>query len=235
MVRTAVSRARAANPAVTLVLNDFDLSSAYECLIEGLLEAGVTVDAIGLQTHMQKGFRGEEYLSRALDRFARFGLPLHLTESTLVSGHLMPAEIDDLNDYRIPAWPSTPGGEARQADDIVRLYRCLFEHPAVRSINYWGLTDDGSWLGAPTGLLRADGTRKPAYDALDGLIKGDWWLPPTRLRTDADGRVTVRGCSGEYTVTVDGRAAAPFSLTELSIRPTLVRVEGGEDGHGRTG
>ena len=40
-------------------------------------------------------------------------LPLHLTETTLVSGHLMPPEIEDLNDYQIPHWPSTPEGEAR--------------------------------------------------------------------------------------------------------------------------
>src|SRR5262249_28045860 len=102
MVRLAFEEARAANPAVTLVLNDFDLSSAYECLIEGVLEAGIRIDAIGLQTHMHQGFRGEAYLTDVLDRFARYGLPLHLTETTLVSGHLMPEDIVDLNDYQIP-------------------------------------------------------------------------------------------------------------------------------------
>ncbi|WP_432840537.1 endo-1,4-beta-xylanase [Dactylosporangium sp. CA-092794] len=200
MVRLAFEEARAANPAATLVLNDFDLSSAYECLIEGVLEAGVRIDAIGLQTHMHQGYRGEEYTRDVLDRFARYGLPLHLTETTLVSGHLMPADIEDLNDYQIPEWPSTPQGEARQADDVVRHYRTLYAHPAVQSINYWGLTDAGAWLGAPAGLVRADGSRKPSYDALESLIKGEWWLPPTRLHTGADGTLTVRGHFGDYTV-----------------------------------
>lgn len=108
MVRMAFEEARAANPAATLVLNDFDLSSAFECLIEGVLEAGVRIDAIGLQTHMHQGYRGEEYIIGVLDRFARYGLPLHMTETTLVSGNLMPSDIEDLNDYRIPEWPSTP-------------------------------------------------------------------------------------------------------------------------------
>ncbi|MDG6105650.1 endo-1,4-beta-xylanase [Dactylosporangium aurantiacum] len=219
MVRMAFEEARAANPAATLILNDFDLSSAYECLIEGVLEAGVRVDAIGLQTHMHQGYRGEEYTAGVLDRFARYGLPLHLTETTLVSGHLMPAGIDDLNDYRIPHWPSTPEGEARQADDVVRHYRTLFAHPAVRSVTYWGLTDDGAWLGAPAGLVRADGTRKPSYDALESLIKGEWWLPPTSMHTSADGTLTVRGFLGDYTAdgvpftVTAGRAAQEVTLT----------------------
>jgi endo-1,4-beta-xylanase len=212
MVRMAFEEARAANPAATLVLNDFDLSSAFECLIEGVLEAGIRIDAIGLQTHMHQGYRGEEYMGRMLDRFARYGLPLHLTESTLVSGHLMPADIKDLNDYQIPSWPTTPDGEARQADEMVRHYRSLVAHPAVQSINYWGLTDDGAWLGAPVGLVRADGSRKPSYDALAGLIKGEWWLPPTELRTGPDGTVVVRGFFGDYTVSVPGQADLPVRI-----------------------
>ncbi|MTK03052.1 endo-1,4-beta-xylanase [Micromonospora sp. CP22] len=207
MVRLAFEEARAANPAATLVLNDFDLSSAYECLIEGVLEAGVRIDAIGLQTHMHQGYRGEEYMQRTLDRFARYGLPLHLTETTLVSGHLMPSEIEDLNDYQIPHWPSTPEGEARQAEEIERHYRSLVAHPSVQAINYWGITDHGAWLGAPAGLVRADGSPKPAYEALKALVKGEWWLSPTELPTDADGTVTVEGFLGDYTVSVGDRTA----------------------------
>ena len=220
MVRLAFAEARAANPAATLVLNDFDLSSAYECLIEGVLEAGVAIDAIGLQTHMHQGYPGEEELTGILDRFARYGLPLHLTETTLVSGHLMPPDIVDLNDYQVPDWPSTPEGEARQADDIERHYRSLVAHPAVASINYWGLSDRDAWLGAPAGLLRADGTPKPAYAALDALIKGEWWLQPTEKRTDAEGRITVHGFFGEYTVAGGDRTAA-FTVTPDSTAITV--------------
>jgi endo-1,4-beta-xylanase len=216
MVRMAFEEAREANPAATLVLNDFDLSSAYECLIEGVLEAGVRIDAIGLQTHMHQGYRGEEYMAKMLDRFARFGLPLHMTETTLLSGHLMPPEIEDLNDYQIPSWPSTPEGEERQAAEMVRHYRSLVAHPAVQSINYWGITDDGAWLGAPVGLLRADGTRKPSYDALAGLIKGEWWLPPTEMRTGPAGTVTVRGFFGDYTA-----GGEPFTVRPGQTEATV--------------
>ena len=206
-VRLAFEEARRGNPATTLVLNDFDMSTAYECLIEGVLEAGVRVDAIGLQSHMHQGYWGEDRTLEVLERFARYGLPLHMTETTLVSGDLMPPEIEDLNDHRVEEWPSTPEGEERQADEIVRHYRTLLSHPAVQAVTYWGITDRGAWLGAPAGLVRADGTPKPAYDALRDLVKGEWWLAPTRLRTDGEGRVAVRGWAGDYTVSTEEGSA----------------------------
>ena len=158
-----------------------------------MLEAGIQIDAIGLQTHMHQGYRGEDAVLAVVERFARYGLPLHLTETSLVSGHLMPADIVDLNDYQVPEWPSTPEGEARQADEIERHYRSLVSHPAVEAITYWGITDAGAWLGAPIGLVRKDGTPKPSYHALRALVKGEWWLAPTTVATDAEGRISVAG------------------------------------------
>ncbi|WP_308287514.1 endo-1,4-beta-xylanase [Cryobacterium sp. 1639] len=200
MVRLAFEEARAANPTARLVLNDFDLSADYERLIEDCLTAGIRIDAIGLQTHMHQGYRGEEQVWGILERFARFGLPLQLTETTLLSGELMPPEIVDLNDFQPESWPSTPEGEARQADEIVRHYRTVVSHPAVESLTYWGITDHGAWLGAPSGLIRRDGSKKPAYDALQALVRGEWWHPETRMTTDADGVVPVRGFAGQYRI-----------------------------------
>ncbi|GAA4174288.1 endo-1,4-beta-xylanase [Gryllotalpicola koreensis] len=229
MIRMAFEEARAANPHATLLLNDFDLSSAYECLIEGVLEAGIRIDAIGLQTHMHQGYWGEETMLAMVDRFARYGLPLHLTETSLVSGHLMPPEIRDLNDYQIPSWPSTEEGEARQADELVRHYRSLVGHPQVEAITYWGMTDAGAWLGAPIGLLRADGSKKPGYDALHALIKGEWWLPETTVRTDADGRLGLRGFAGDYELSPGGssaRSAICLSQQQNQTVHLTMEVEG---------
>lgn len=226
MIRMAFEEARAANPHATLLLNDFDLSSAYECLIEGVLEAGIRIDAIGLQTHMHQGYWGEETMLAMVDRFARYGLPLHLTESSLVSGHLMPADIVDLNDYQVESWPSTEEGEARQADELERHYRSLVGHPQVEAITYWGITDAGAWLGAPIGLVRADGSRKPGYDALHGLIKGEWWLPPTTVRTDEQGRFELRGFAGDYEVTGAGTSArSTICLAQQQTQSVYLTME----------
>ncbi|GAA3820508.1 endo-1,4-beta-xylanase [Sphaerisporangium flaviroseum] len=212
MVRMVFQAAREANPHATLLLNDFDMSAAYECLIEGVLEAGIEIDALGLQSHMHQGYWGEEETLGVIDRFSRYGLPIHFTETTIVSGDLMPKEIVDLNDFQVPEWPTTPEGEARQADEVVRHYKTLLSHPSVQAMTYWGLTD-GGWLGAPGGFVRVDGTPKPSYDALHSLIKGEWWLAPTTMVTDAEGRVRFDGFLGQYEVTAAGRTAT-FGLGE---------------------
>ena len=45
------------------------------------------------------------------------------------------------------------------------------------------------------------------YDALAGLIKGEWWLAPAEMRTAADGTVPVRGFFGDYTA-----GGVPFAI-----------------------
>jgi endo-1,4-beta-xylanase len=220
MVRLAFETARRANPAATLLLNDFDLSPEYERLIDECLAAGIGIDALGLQSHMHQGYWGEDKTQGILDRFTRFGLPLYMSETTLLSGHVMPAEIVDLNDYQIDSWPSTPEGEERQATEIGRHYTTLFAHPAVQGVTYWGLTDDGAWLGAPSGLVRADGTRKPAFDALHSLVKAEWWLAETTARTDEAGRFTLDSYFGEYTVSAGG-ARADFTLAADGPAPAV--------------
>jgi len=211
-VRLAFETAREADPDLTLVLNDFNLSPAYEHLVEDCLAAGIRIDALGLQSHMHQGYWGEERTLEVLDRFARFGLPLHLTETTLLSGDLMPPDVADLNDYVVPSWPTTPEGEQRQADELHRHYRTLVRHPAVQGITYWGFTDDGAWLGAPSGLTRADGSPKPAYDALHDLVKGEWWLAPQHVVASDTGQVVVDGFAGDYVVEVAG-TALPMTVT----------------------
>lgn len=202
-VREMFAAAKKANPDAVLLINDFETSESYEILIEGCLEAGIPIDAIGIQSHMHQGYWGVEKTLRVLERYSRFGLPIHFTENTLVSGKLMPPEIVDLNDYVVDEWPSTPDGLIRQAEEIETHYRTLFSDPHVQSITWWGFTD-GGWLKAPSGLLTADSQIKPAYEALRHLIKDEWWTKAAGLVTDDSGSVTVTGFIGDYEADIKG-------------------------------
>jgi endo-1,4-beta-xylanase len=202
-IKTMFDAARETNPTATLLINDFDVSSAYDILVEGCLEAGIKFDVIGIQSHMHQGWWGVDKTLWVLENFERFNLPIHFTETTLVSGQIMPPEIVDLNDYQVTDWPSTPEGEERQADETIQHYKTLFAHPLVESITWWD-TFDGGWLNAPAGLLHKDGSSKPAYEEVMKLVKGEWWTSPIKLSTDANGQVQFNGFLGDYELTCQG-------------------------------
>lgn len=222
LIKTLFEFTRSINPTATLLINDFDTSVAYDILIEGCLEAGIHFDVIGIQSHMHQGWWGKEKTEEILERFGRFNLPLHFTETTLVSGHLMPPEIVDLNDYQVSDWPSTPEGEERQMSEAVQHYSTLFANPLVQSITWWDLAD-GNWLNAPGGLLRRDGSRKPAYDALCKLIKDEWWLAPTGLVSDEAGTVRFSGYPGDYRLRI-GQKDFAIHLSEPGEMQTEITV-----------
>ena len=125
LVKEVFAQAKAANPEATLLINDFNTSPRYEQLIEDLLEADVPISAIGIPSHQHQGYWDADKLNDVLQRFSRFGLPIHFTENTLISGAIMPAHIVDLNDYQVDEWPSTPEGEERQAREISEMYSIL--------------------------------------------------------------------------------------------------------------
>ncbi|MBP3901836.1 MAG: endo-1,4-beta-xylanase [Blautia sp.] len=196
LVKEVFTAAKAANPNATLLINDFNLSDKYAELIAKCLDAGAPIDAIGLQTHQHQGYMGEEKLQEIIRRFEPFGLPLHFTENTLVSGELMPKHIVDLNDYQPSEWPTTPEGEERQAQELESMARLLFASPKVEAFTSWDFTD-GAWLGAPSGVLTVDNRKKPAYEMLRRLIHEEWHTAG-EVRTDEDGRARIEGYRGSY-------------------------------------
>ena len=201
LVKAVFAAAKETDPDAVLLINDFNTSKAYEHLIEDLLEADVPISAIGIQSHQHQGYWGLEKLHDVLERFSRFGLPIHFTENTLISGDIMPPHIVDLNDWQVSEWPSTPEGEERQAREISEMYTVLFSHPLVEAITTWDF-NDGCWLKAPSGFVHEDNSLKPSYEALKQLIHGDWETHQI-LMADGEGRVSFTGFKGGYTVSTD--------------------------------
>ena len=197
LVKEVFEAARAANPDGTFLINDFNTSPQYEKLLEELLDAGVEISAIGIQSHQHQGYWGEAKLRDVLKRFSRFGLPIHFTENTLISGEIMPAYIEDLNDWQVDEWPTTEEGELRQEKEWEEMYRILFADPNIKAITGWDFAD-GAWLNAPSGLVTKDNRCKPAYNKLLSLVKGEWWTKDEVIHTNSDGIVSIKGTKGTY-------------------------------------
>ena len=202
----AASSARAAKdagpPAAQLLVNDFELGPKYVKLLQEIREHGGEFNAIGLQSHMHPGTWPLTNAWEVCERFKGFGVPLHFTELTVLSGKLK-TDNDWMGFH--PGWNTTPDGELAQADYVEKFYTVVFSHPATAAITWWDFSDHGAWQGAPAGLVRADLTPKPAYDRLLKLVKGKWW---TKLTTEPGAR--FRGFLGTYDVSVklpDGRTA----------------------------
>jgi GH35 family endo-1,4-beta-xylanase len=234
--RRALAWARAADPDALLLVNEVNVGPllpaiplalahplralaavrapvpghpfSFRAFLQDLLRAGGEFDAIGLQSHMHAGAWPLAWVWDTCEAFADLGRPLHWTELTVLSGS--PKLIRPEDPGWKPEWPGTPEGERAQAEYVEQLYRLLFSHPAVESITWWDLSDRDAWLGAPAGLVRADLTPKPAYEELQKLIRGRWWTD-VEARTDADGRVRLRGFCGDYALD-SGGAAARFRI-----------------------
>ena len=218
LIKEVFDAAKAANPDATLLINDFNLSESYRILIDGCLNAGVPISAIGIQTHQHQGYMGKEKLNDILERFSFFGLPLHFTENTLVSGEIMPKDIVDLNDYQVEKWPSTPEGEERQMKEWKEMYEILFAHPLVEAVTGWDFAD-GAWLHAPSGLIREDGTIKPSYLEIKRMKEEEWSTNVT-LHTDENGFATLTGFRGDYEFKC-GSGICKYKLGKTGNRETV--------------
>jgi GH35 family endo-1,4-beta-xylanase/type 1 glutamine amidotransferase len=185
--------ARRSHPKAQLLINDYRTDEAYERLIARLVHDGNPVyDTIGIQSHMHGGVWAPGRVWRVCETFARFGVPLHFTETTIVSGSRQGRR-----------WgPSEPEREETQAAKVAMFYTMLFSHPAVEAITWWDFADRGAWQGAPAGFLRRDLTPKPAYDRLLDLVRRRWWTDE-KATTDRKGEARVRGFFGAYEIQVE--------------------------------
>ena len=191
------------NPQATLLINDYRTDPEYEKVIKQLLdEDGKPIyDVIGIQSHMHGGAWKTERIWEVCDRFSRFDVPLHFTETTIVSG----LRTDE-------GWGETHSHvEVKQAADVERFYTVLFSHPSVEAITWWDFSDRDAWQGAPAGFLRNDMSPKPAYEKLMDLIKGEWWTE-VGGKTDENGELCLNGFYGKYKIEVKRPREEPISM-----------------------
>lgn len=202
-VDKAFRAAHEANPKAHLILNEFNVIARTEDrerfyqLVAELKRRGTPISGLGIQAHEPR----EEWFSpekvwTTLDRLGGLGYPLHITEFIPQSG----------GKPITGGWREGTWTEETQAEFAEQFYRLCFGHPAVTSINWWGLSDRQIWLPAG-GLTDKEYEPKPVYNRLRDLIQHQW-KTSLDVQTDEKGRATFRGFCGTYDVTIktpDGR------------------------------
>jgi endo-1,4-beta-xylanase len=201
--------ARAADPSAKLFINDYAILSGgggdtghrehYEKTIELLLEKGAPIDGIGMQGHFGGSLTGPEDMLKILDRFAKLGKQIWITEYDV-----------DVEDEQL-------------AGQFTRdFYTTLFSHPAVGGILMWGFWDGAHWhKNAP--LYRQDWSLKPAGEAYRELVLATW-RSNLRGKSDAAGAFKARAFLGSYEITVahGGKTkTVPFALEPRSGAVTV--------------
>ena len=196
-VDKAFRAAHEANPAARLILNEFyviarqeDRERFYQLVVE-LKHRGTPISGLGIQAHEPR----EEWFSpekawTTLDRLGELGFPLHITEYIPQSGGKAIS-----GGWREGTWT-----EQAQAEFAEQFYRLCFGHPAVASINWWGLSDRDIWLPGG-GLLDKEYEPKPVYNRLKDLIHRQW-KTSLDVQTDENGQAAFRGFCGTYDVTI---------------------------------
>ena len=161
-------------------------------MIEQLVDEKGTrlYDVIGIQSHMHGGVWSNGHIWKVCQQFARFDVPLHFTETTVLSGE----RIWD----KAPGspWPSTPEGEAFQARETARFYTMLFSHPAVAAITWWDFSDFQAWKNAPAGLVRKDMTPQTGLRGAEGADQGKVVDDGTQIKSGAGRHRTVSWLPG---------------------------------------
>ena len=174
------------NPAARLFVNDYDVLTggpnlaAYERQIQGLLDAGAPVGGIGCQAHYG-GQIDVAKVKESLDRLARFGLPICITE-----------------------FDTDTGDEQAKARLLREFYTACFAHPAVDGILMWGFWEGAHWR-PKAALWKRDFSPTPAADAYRDLVFSRWW---TRWEgaADADGLCRVPAFFGRHRVEAGGKS-----------------------------
>src|SRR3984957_8070598 len=135
-IEQAFRWAREADPAAKLFYNDYDAevinkkSDAIYEMAKDFKKRGVPLDGIGLQAHVSLKFDDPAKLvsfAKNMERFAKLGLEIHLTEIDI-----------RLND----STPASLNAEAKLYGEITSL--CV-QQPSCKLIQTWGFTDKHSW------------------------------------------------------------------------------------------
>lgn len=148
-IAKAFEYAHEADPKAILFYNDYNTEypekrARIYRLLKKLKEAGVPVDAVGLQGHWSVKEPSSEMLGTAIQQYASLGLKVQVTE----------LDVSIYTDGNIPETAGTAGLTAftpelqeRQANQYGQFFSIFRQHKnQLTGITFWNLSDRYSWL-----------------------------------------------------------------------------------------
>ena len=155
------TKARQYFPNSKLVLNDYSLERNNTNidnmlkLVKVLRDRGL-IDGFGTQAHwFSLEFNTDPAsLKTSLDRMAGGGIPIYVTELD-ITGHVS----------------NTSKTEAKQLENMTKIFPAYWEHPSVAGITYWGNILGSTWVEG-SGLINTDGTPRTALTWLKNYLAG---------------------------------------------------------------
>lgn len=153
-------------------------------------------DSIGLQCHIPANEKWNiERVVAQVKSYQELGKPVHITEISIATQP----------EAGISLWD-----EASQAEYLVQLYKALFD-AKVASITYWNLFDGDPWRPS-IGLIRENGTPKPAWAAVNEFIQSVRTVKTTK--TNSRGVARFEGYPGTYAVITSNQIRGYITLKD---------------------
>jgi GH35 family endo-1,4-beta-xylanase len=188
MTRLAAETTREADPQSIRIVNSCETWSGYVAsgrsyfgefgrparsvlrYLRDMVEAGVEFEVIGLQMYAPQ--RDLFEIDRQLDRYARLGKPIHITELGIPSATEAPAgdrDRESLGALMGRQWHGRPWSPSEQADWVEGYYTLCYSKPAIEAVTWWDLADPSFILHG--GLLDEQLVEKESYHRLARLLQ----------------------------------------------------------------
>lgn len=147
-IKKAFQWAAEADPTAELWYNDYNLEEPTKLaklltMIDDLQGQGIPLTGIGLQGHYSLGWPGETLIRNTVDAIVAKGLKVKISELDVTvyddysSGSFSP-------EAQKPCDSTVQKALANRYDEIFTIFRSYQTH--TKSISFWGLKDDESWL-----------------------------------------------------------------------------------------
>jgi endo-1,4-beta-xylanase len=136
--------AHEADPNAILFYNDYGTENpgkrehVYQ-LLKKMLDAGIPVNAVGLQAHWSVNDPSEDALITSIKKFSSLGLKVQITELDI--------SVYTVNDSKVTDAGLTPEREQKQMEQYAKVFKIFRDYKQyLTGVTFWNVSDRYSWL-----------------------------------------------------------------------------------------